>query len=81
MNLIYLMNHILFQIFKIISNLSLKKKKLWQIIQQYKFLASKLKIMLYSFTDQNNRPFKIEDFSRMISPGKPKKQNKKKKIK
>ena len=81
MNLIYLMNHILFQIFKIISNLSLKKKKLWQIIQQYKFLASKLKIMLYSFTDQNNRRFKIEDFSGIISAGKPKKQNKKKKIK
>ena len=76
MNLIYLMNHILFQIFKIISNLSLKKKKLWQIIHQYKFLASKLKIMLYSFTDQNNRPFKIEDFSRMISAGKPKKKKK-----
>ena len=37
--------------------------------------------MLYSFTDQNNRPFKIKDFSRMISAGKPKKQNKKKKIK
>ena len=81
MNLIYLMNHILFQIFKIISNLSLKNKKLWQIIHQYKFLTSKLKIMLYSFTDQNNRRFKIEDFSRIISAGKPKKQNKKKKIK
>ena len=41
MNLIYLMNLILFLIFKIILNTSLKNLKLLQIILLYKFMSIK----------------------------------------
>ena len=43
MNLIYLMDHILFQTFKIILSILLKNMKLYQIILPYKFIPIKSK--------------------------------------
>ena len=46
-NFNYQMDHILYQIFKIILNISLRTMKHWLIIHQYKYVLLKLKMRLY----------------------------------